>query len=89
MPTLIIAEKPSVARGIAEGDVVESFNDRGRVQIPARVTPRIMPGVASLPQGAWMKLDADGVDHGAGQRQVEAVLRAVAVHAGEQDFAGA
>ena len=23
-----------------------------------------MPGVASLPQGAWMKLDADGVDHG-------------------------
>ena len=51
-------------RGIADGDIVELFNDRGRVQIRAKVTPRIMPGVASLPQGAWMKVDAQGVDHG-------------------------
>ena len=51
-------------RGIAEGDLVEVFNDRGRIRIPARVTPRIMPGVLSVPQGAWFKLDADGVDIG-------------------------
>lgn len=51
-------------RGIKNGDTVEIFNDRGRVQIPAKVTARIMPGVASLPQGAWTDFDAEGVDHG-------------------------
>lgn len=40
-------------RGIADGDTVEIFNDRGIVQLPARVTPRIMPGVVTIPQGAW------------------------------------
>ena len=39
--------------GIANGNMVEVYNDRGRVQITAKVTPRIMPGVLSLPQGAW------------------------------------
>jgi anaerobic selenocysteine-containing dehydrogenase len=32
--------------------------------IPARVTPRILPGVVDIPQGAWWKPDANGVDHG-------------------------
>ena len=61
---LWLSQADASDRGIADGDLVEIWNDRGRVRIPARVTPRIMPGVASLPQGAWMKLDADGVDHG-------------------------
>ena len=43
------------ARGIAEGDLVEIFNDRGIVRLPAKVTARIMPGVVTLPQGAWYK----------------------------------
>jgi anaerobic dimethyl sulfoxide reductase subunit A len=30
--------------------------------IPARLSPRIMPGVVNLPQGAWYLPDADGVD---------------------------
>ena len=43
------------ARGIADGDLVDVFNDRGTVRLPARVTPRIMPGVVTIPQGAWYK----------------------------------
>ena len=43
------------SRGIADGDMVDVFNDRGTVRLPARVTPRIMPGVVTIPQGAWYK----------------------------------
>lgn len=52
------------ARGIANNDWVEVFNERGRVQLQARVTARIAPGVLSVPQGAWFKPDSDGVDQG-------------------------
>ncbi len=52
------------ARGVANDDLVEVFNDRGRVQIPARVTTRIAPGVLSIPQGAWFTPDAKGTDTG-------------------------
>ena len=41
------------ARGIADGDKVEVFNDLGSVLLPARVTNRIIPGVCAIPQGAW------------------------------------
>lgn len=55
------------ARGIANGDMVRVFNDRGDVRIPAKVTPRIMPGVTAMGQGAWHDADMQGdrVDHGA------------------------
>ena len=39
--------------GIANGDDVVIATKRGKVQISAKVTERIMPGVVSLPQGAW------------------------------------
>lgn len=52
------------ARGIANGDKVLVFNDRGKLLLPARVSPRIMPGVITLPQGAWFKRGAGGVDEG-------------------------
>uniref|UniRef100_UPI003FD6F1C7 molybdopterin dinucleotide binding domain-containing protein n=1 Tax=Sutterella sp. TaxID=1981025 RepID=UPI003FD6F1C7 len=47
-------------RGIADGDLVQVFNDRGVVQLPCRVTPRIMPGVVTIPQGAWYKPEMIG-----------------------------
>lgn len=49
-------------RGIQNGDIVEVFNDRGRIVLPSKVTPRIMPGVVSVPQGAWWTPDENGVD---------------------------
>lgn len=52
------------SRGIGEGDMVRVFNDRGEVVIAARVTERIMPGVVSLPEGAWYSPDEKGSDHG-------------------------
>jgi anaerobic dimethyl sulfoxide reductase subunit A len=54
----------AAARDIHDGDLVRVWNERGELVIPARVTPRILPGVVDIPQGAWWKPDADGVDHG-------------------------
>ncbi len=54
-------------RGIANGDRVRVFNDRGEVRLPAKVTPRILPGVSAMGQGAWHNADmaGDKIDHGA------------------------
>ena len=55
------------SRGIIAGDQVRVFNGRGEVRVEARVTPRIMPGVVAMGQGAWHQADMSGdrVDHGA------------------------
>ncbi|MFC1886496.1 molybdopterin-dependent oxidoreductase [Thermodesulfobacteriota bacterium] len=52
------------ARLIKNGDLVDVFNDRGRIRIPAQVTERITPGVVNVSQGAWYTPDKDGVDIG-------------------------
>jgi anaerobic dimethyl sulfoxide reductase subunit A len=48
--------------GIKTGDTVEVWNDRGKCVVPAYVTERCMPGVVVLHEGAWMDVDANGVD---------------------------
>lgn len=52
------------ARGIANEDRIVVWNDRGRLTVRVMVTPRIRPGVLSIPQGAWLERGADGTDHG-------------------------
>ena len=51
-------------RGIADGELVDVYNDRGRMRIRAKVTQRIMPGVVNIYQGAWYIPDENGLDHG-------------------------
>jgi len=51
-------------RNINNGDLVDIFNDRGRMRIPAKVTERIIPGAVCVYQGAWYNPDKDGVDLG-------------------------
>lgn len=48
--------------GIQTADMVEVWNDRGRIVLPAYVTERCMPGVVVVFEGAWMDLDENGVD---------------------------
>ncbi|QCR35032.1 DmsA/YnfE/YnfF family dimethyl sulfoxide reductase [Nissabacter sp. SGAir0207] len=56
----------AAARQIRDGDRVRVFNDRGDVRLVAKVTPRIMPGVTAMGQGAWHQanMQGDRVDHG-------------------------
>ena len=48
-----INEQDAAALGVENGDDVIVSTERGRSQLSAKVTPRIMPGVVSIPQGAW------------------------------------
>lgn len=54
----------AAARNINLGDLVHVTNDRGIVEITAKVTHRIAPGVVAMPQGAWTLTNAQGVDIG-------------------------
>ncbi|MBP8220111.1 MAG: dimethyl sulfoxide reductase subunit A [Aeromonadaceae bacterium] len=51
-------------RGIKNGDLIRIFNDRGEVHIPAKVTPRILPGVVALGEGGWYSPGKNKVDKG-------------------------
>jgi anaerobic dimethyl sulfoxide reductase subunit A len=58
MNTLDAAE-----RGIKQGDTVLIRSRHGKVLRRAYVTERMMPGVATLPQGAWVERDDEtGID---------------------------
>ncbi|WP_353228489.1 molybdopterin guanine dinucleotide-containing S/N-oxide reductase [Novosphingobium sp.] len=54
----------AAARGIADGDVVELFNDRGQCLAGAVLNPAIMPGVVRLSTGAWYDPDGTRDRHG-------------------------
>lgn len=49
-------------RGFYNGQMVEVFNDRGRVLIPVKLTEDIVPGVVAMAQGAWYTPDQNGID---------------------------
>lgn len=51
------------ARGIKEGDIVLVTSRHGKVVRPVFITERMMPGVVSLGEGAWVEVDeSSGID---------------------------
>lgn len=59
-PHLDIHPEDAAARGIANGDKVRVFNDRGALVLTARVTERARPGVVVALSIWWRKLSPDG-----------------------------
>jgi anaerobic selenocysteine-containing dehydrogenase len=43
----------AAARAIADGDLVRVANDRGSLDLPARLSDRLRPGVVAIPWGWW------------------------------------
>jgi anaerobic selenocysteine-containing dehydrogenase len=56
IPYLDIHQLDAAARGIADGDQVKVFNQRGQVLITARIKQRVRQGVVSMAQGHWSSL---------------------------------
>ena len=59
-PLLEIGAADAAARGVADGAMVDVFNDRGIYRCRARVSPRARPGVVNGLGVWWRKLGAAG-----------------------------
>lgn len=59
-PTLVVHPDDALARGIAPGDAVRVFNDRGSYTLKAKVSDATRPGVVVAPSVWWRKLSPDG-----------------------------
>ena len=59
-PRLDIHPEDARARGIANGERVRVFNDRGSYTLKAAVSDRARPGVVVAPSVWWKKLSPDG-----------------------------
>jgi anaerobic selenocysteine-containing dehydrogenase len=59
-PLLEIHPHDATPRGIADGDVVRVFNDRGAVELRARVGDIARPGLVAMPSGWWASLSRNG-----------------------------
>ncbi|MBX2839347.1 MAG: molybdopterin-dependent oxidoreductase [Gammaproteobacteria bacterium] len=62
-PTPIsISPQDATQRSISDGSLVRVFNQRGACIAKAHVSNDIMPGVVSLPTGAWFTPDDNGTE---------------------------
>jgi anaerobic dimethyl sulfoxide reductase subunit A len=70
-------------RGIKSGDYVKVSSKHGAVIRPVYVTPRIMPGVTTLGQGAWAEIDeATGLDKAGNTNMLNGPIATGQGHAG-------
>ena len=49
-------------RGLQPEDLVEVWNDRGKMIVPVLLTEEIIPGVVAIAEGAWYRADSCGRD---------------------------
>jgi anaerobic selenocysteine-containing dehydrogenase len=59
-PHLDMHPRDAAERGIADGDMVRVFNDRGSYRLRARVNAKPRPGVVVAPSVWWKKYSPDG-----------------------------
>jgi anaerobic selenocysteine-containing dehydrogenase len=59
-PMLDLHPDDAAVRDIGDGDVVRVFNDRGSVELPARVGDKVRSGVVSMPSGWWASKSPSG-----------------------------
>lgn len=52
-PMLDINPVDATKRGIKDGDVVRTFNDRGECRLKARLTQEVPPGLVNIDHGWW------------------------------------
>ena len=52
-PFVELDDDDASERGIADGDTVRVWNDRGELTLTARITKRLRPGVVAVPFGWW------------------------------------
>jgi anaerobic selenocysteine-containing dehydrogenase len=60
-PFLELCADDATSRGIADGQCVRVFNDRASIEVPARISERLRPGVVSIPWGWWSRHHPDGM----------------------------
>ena len=59
---VMVSPADAAARGIAEGDVVRVFNDRGAFEAVAQITADVNPGVVVATLGYWRQLNRGTVN---------------------------
>ncbi|MCG3883924.1 trimethylamine-N-oxide reductase TorA [Photobacterium leiognathi] len=61
---ILINANDAKARGIADGDLVRAFNDRGQILVGAKISDAIRPGVIRVSEGAWYDSATPGKEGG-------------------------
>ncbi|MGH7162093.1 MAG: molybdopterin-containing oxidoreductase family protein [Planctomycetota bacterium] len=61
-PGVRVHPEDAAARGIAEGERVRVFNDRGEVRLPARLDGGVRRGVVAMASGTWISRDGHSVN---------------------------
>jgi anaerobic selenocysteine-containing dehydrogenase len=74
MPCLALHPQDAAERGITEGSLLRVFNDRGSLQLHARISERARPGVVVALSLWWNKLSGNGANANVSTASIKAML---------------